>query len=70
SVTGTAHAKTVKKYVISTMQKFFSCRDIFQKNNTMPHKSKVATAICEAHGIKKLSWPPESRLESYREFIT
>jgi transposase len=60
SVTGAAHAKTVKKYVVPTMQKFFSRRGIFQEDNATPHKSKVATAVCEAHGIKKLSWPPQS----------
>ncbi|CAG8701781.1 3721_t:CDS:2, partial [Acaulospora morrowiae] len=60
SITGAAHIKTVKKYVVPTIQKFFSCRGIFQKDNATLHKSKVAMAICEAHRIKKLSWPPQS----------
>ncbi|CAG8713339.1 15114_t:CDS:1, partial [Acaulospora morrowiae] len=56
-VTDAAHAKTIKKYVVPTIQKFFSCHGIFQEDNATPYKLKVTTAICEAHRIKKLSWP-------------
>jgi transposase len=60
SVTGAIHAETIKKYVVPTLQKFFSRGGIFQEDNATPHKSKVATAVREAYRIKKLSWPPQS----------
>ncbi|GBB92696.1 hypothetical protein RclHR1_20430003 [Rhizophagus clarus] len=61
SVTGQIHAKTIKDYVVPTLQIHFPRGNgIFQEDNAPPHCSKVAATTCENAGIVVLDWPVQS----------
>ncbi|CAB4421978.1 unnamed protein product [Rhizophagus irregularis] len=61
SVTGQTHAITIKDYVVPTLQRHFpQGNGIFQEDNALPHRSKVATAARENAGIVVLDWPAQS----------
>ena len=61
SVTGQTYAKVINKYVIPTLNKYFSQDNrIFQKDNALSHHSKVAVAACKNAEIVKMDWPVQS----------
>jgi transposase len=61
SVTGSTHITRLKRYVVPTMRRRFSCGNgWFQEDNARPHKTKGAAAFHRKSRLRVLDWPAQS----------
>jgi hypothetical protein len=61
SVTGQRYAKVLQRHAIPSIYKLVPRKQgIFQEDNTLPHRAKIAADVCNTSKISMLLWPAQS----------